>query len=368
MPYTGGVGLYRGVCDEVAKNGMIGFRLTGPTVAEQCNDGEIVRLQPDARIVLGMLAEMKLPAIESLGYAGARAFVGQFNAGRPFGRPVGEVVDGEYPGAAGPMRYRLYRPASPGPHPIVVYYHGGGWVLGDEASDDPICRDLCRRSDLIIVSVDYRHAPEHRFPAAPEDAYAAARWVSTNAAALGGKPGPILVAGWSAGGNLAAITCQQARDRGGPEIAGQLLICPVTDSDFSRPSYSENAEGYFLTRALMNWFWDLYCSPADRSDPRAAPLRGNLKGLPPAYVVTCEFDPLRDEGVAYAEAMGAAGVPVEQLKARGHFHMSYAMVDVMITGAAGREQMTRALRRFAGLPTERSREPMARPQLTAAAE
>src|SRR5271168_5158846 len=127
MPYTGGVGLYRGVCDEVAKNGMIGFRPTGPTVAEQCNDGEIVRLQPDARIVLGMLAEMKLPAIESLGYAGARAFVGQFNAGRPFGRPVGEVVDGEYPGAAGPMRYRLYRPASPGPHPIGVYYHGGGW-------------------------------------------------------------------------------------------------------------------------------------------------------------------------------------------------------------------------------------------------
>ena len=367
MPYAGGVGLYRGICDEAARRGMLGFRLTGPTVPEQCNDGEIVRLQPDVRMVLGMLAEMKLPAIESLGAAGARAFVAQFNAGRPFGRPVGEVVDGTLEGATGQLRYRLYRPESPGPHPVIVYYHGGGFVLGDEASDDPFCRDLCRRTDMIIVSVDYRHAPEHRFPAAAEDAYAAARWVAANAASLGGRPGAILVAGWSAGGNLAAATCQVARDRGGPEIAGQLLVCPVTDCDFGRPSYSENAEGYFLTRALMAWFWDLYCSPADRTDPRASPLRGNLKGLPPAYVVTCEFDTLRDEGVAYAEAMAAAGVPVEQLKAHGQFHMSYSMVDMVITGAPGREQMARALRRFAALPADRSRTVQA-PLSAAAAE
>jgi len=128
----------------------------------------------------------------------------------------------------------------------------------------------------------------------------------------------------------------------------------VIDCDFTRPSYSENAEGYFLTRALMNWFWDLYCSPADRTDPRVSPLRGNFAGLPQAFVVTCEFDPLRDEGVAYADAMAAAGVPVEQLKARGQFHMTYSMVDMIITGAAGRAQMARALRRFAGLPAERS--------------
>jgi cation diffusion facilitator CzcD-associated flavoprotein CzcO/acetyl esterase/lipase len=365
MPYTGGVGLYRGICDEAVQRGMIGFRLTGPTVPEQCNDEEIVRVQPDVRAVLGMLAELKLPAIESLGAAGARAFVAQFNAGRPFGRPVGEIVDGTFDGAEGPLRYRLYRPDSPGPHPVVVYYHGGGWVLGDEVSDDPLCRDLCRRSDMIIASVDYRHAPEHRFPAAAEDGYAAARWAAANAVALGGRPGPIVVAGWSAGGNVAAVTCQFARDRGGPEIAGQLLICPVTDADFTRPSYSENADGYFLTRALMHWFWDLYCSPADRADPRVSPLRGNLAGLPPAYVVTCEFDPLRDEGVAYAEAMAAAGVPVEQLKARGHFHMTYAMVDVIITGAPGRDQMARALRRFAGLSADRTLS--AQPPLTAQA-
>ena len=178
------------------------------------------------------------------------------------------------------------------------------------------------------------------------------RKIAEHAAEPGGRPGPVLVAGWSAGGNITAVTCQLARDRGGPEIAGQLLVCPVTDCSFDRPSYNDNATGYFLTRSLMYWFWDLYCSPADRTDPRVSPLRGKVAGLPPAFVVTCEFDPLRDEGVAYAEAMAASGVEVEQLKARGHFHSSFAMVDVVITGAPGREQMARALRRFAGLPQE----------------
>jgi acetyl esterase/lipase len=165
-----------------------------------------------------------------------------------------------------------------------------------------------------------------------------------------------MVAGWSAGGNVAAVTCQLARDRGGPAIAGQLLLCPVTDCAAERPSYEENATGYFLTRALMYWFKDLYCSPADRSDPRASPLHGKLSGLPPALVVTCEFDPLRDEGVAYAEALAASGVPVEQLKAHGHFHSSFTMVDVVITGVSGRARMADALRQFAGLPPERKGE------------
>ena len=350
MPYTGGVGPYRSICNEVVSRGMLGFRLTGPNVAEQCNDGEIVRLQPDVRLVLGMLAEMNLPPIESLGAQGARDFVTEFNKGRPAGRPVGEVGDGTLQGADGPLPYRLYRPATPGPHPIVVYFHGGGWVLGDEQSDDPFCRDMCRRSGMIFVSVGYRHAPEHRFPAAAEDGYAATRWIAEHAAELGGRPGPVLVAGWSAGGNIAAVTCQLARDRGGPQIAGQLLVCPVTDCRFDRPSYTDNATGYFLTRSLMYWFWDIYCSPADRTDPRVSPLRGKLAGLPPAFVATCEFDPLRDEGIAYAEALAAAGVPVEQLKARGHFHSSLMMVDVVITGVSGRAKMAEALRGFAGLP------------------
>jgi cation diffusion facilitator CzcD-associated flavoprotein CzcO/acetyl esterase/lipase len=353
MPYTGGVGPYRTICDEVVSRGMLGFKLTGPNGVQQCNDGEVVRLQPDARLVLGMLADLKLPPIESLGAAGARAFVAQFNATRPAGRPVGEVVDGTLAGAGGPLAWRLYRPATPGPHAIVVYFHGGGWVLGDSQSDDPFCRDLCQRSGMIVLSVDYRHAPEHRFPAAAEDGHAALRWVADHAAALGGRPGPLLVAGWSAGGNIAAVTCQLARDRGGPAIAGQLLVCPVTDGTSERPSYSENATGYFLTRSLMYWFWDLYCAPADRSDPRASPLLGSLEGLPPAFIVTAEFDPLRDEGIAYAEALAAAGVPVEQLQARGHIHSSFTMVDVIATAVSGREKMAQALKRFAGLQDPR---------------
>ena len=358
MPYTGGVGPYRSICNEVVGRGMLGFRLSGPDVAEQCNDGEVVRLQPDVRLVLGMLAETNLPQIEQLGAQGARDFLTEFNKGRPAGRPVGEVGSGALQGADGPLPYRLYRPATPGPHPIVVYFHGGGWVLGDEQSDDPFCRDLCRRSGMIVVSVGYRHAPEHRFPAAAEDGYAATRWIAEHAAELGGKPGPVLVAGWSAGANIAAVTCQLARDRGGPQIAGQLLVCPVTDCRFDRPSYTDNAVGYFVTRSLMFWFWDIYCSPADRADPRVSPLRGNLAGLPPAFVATCEFDPLRDEGIEYAEALAVAGVPVEQLHARGHIHTSLMMVDVVITGVSGRAKMAEALRGFAGLSRklEESRE------------
>jgi cation diffusion facilitator CzcD-associated flavoprotein CzcO/acetyl esterase/lipase len=350
MPYTGGVGPYRSICNEVVTRGMLGFSLTGPEGAEQCNDGEIVRLQPDVRLVLNMLAEMNLPPIESLGAQGARDFVAEFNKSRPPGRPVGEIVDGTLPLNEGSLPYRLFRPATPGPHPIAVYFHGGGWVLGDEQSDDPFCCDICRRTGMIVISVGYRHAPEHRFPTAAEDGYAATRWIAEHAAELGGRPGPVTVAGWSAGANIAAVTCQLARDRGGPEIAGQVLICPVTDCTFDRTSYNDNATGYFLTRSLMFWFWDIYCSPADRTDPRASPLRGKLAGLPPAFVVTCEFDPLRDEGIAYAEAMAVAGVQVEQLQARGHFHSSFTMVDVVITGVRGRARMAEALRRFAGLP------------------
>ncbi|QQN62998.1 alpha/beta hydrolase fold domain-containing protein [Bradyrhizobium diazoefficiens] len=350
MPYTGGVGPYRSICDEVVSRGMLGFKLTGPDGTVQCNDGEVVRLQPDVRLVLNLLASLNLPPIESMGAIGARAFVNEFNKGRPAGRPIGGIVDGTLPGADGPLSYRLYKPATPGPHQVVVYFHGGGWVLGDEQSDEPFCRDMVRRTGMIFVSVGYRHAPEHRFPAAAEDGYAATRWIAEHLAELGGKPGPVLVAGWSAGGNIATVTCQLARDRGGPDIAGQLLVCPVTDCDFDRPSYNDNAIGYFLTRSLMYWFWDLYCSPADRTDPRVSPLRGKVSGLPPALVVTCEFDPLRDEGIAYADAMAAAGVPVEQLRARGHFHSSLMMVDVVITGVQGRLRMAEALRRFAGLP------------------
>jgi acetyl esterase/lipase len=284
--------------------------------------------------------------METLSADEARAMMAASAESLPPSPEVGEVTDGVLPGAAGDLPYRLYRPASPGPHPVVVYYHGGGWVLGNLDSDDPLCRDLCVRSDAIIVSVNYRHAPEIRFPAAADDAYAALRWAAGHAGELGGVPGEVAVAGWSAGGNVAAVACQMARDAGGPDVSGQLLICPVTDSDLTRPSYAENGDGYVLTTELMRWFWDYYADPDDRVDPRAAPLRGNLDGLPPACVVTADFDPLRDEGLAYADALESAGTTVRRVRARGHTHTSTTMVGVVISGASVRAGMAAALGGF----------------------
>jgi acetyl esterase/lipase len=168
---------------------------------------------------------------------------------------------------------------------------------------------------------------------------------------LGGIPGHLSVAGWSAGGNLATVVCQRSlagggSAAGGPHIVAQLLLCPVTDCDLLTESYVSNGEGYVLTSALMNWFWDSYCDPADRSDPLASPARGQLAGLPPAVVVTAEFDPLRDEGNAYAAALSAAGVPVTHVQARGHTHTSLPMVDVVISGAPVRAEMFAAFRSY----------------------
>jgi cation diffusion facilitator CzcD-associated flavoprotein CzcO/acetyl esterase/lipase len=346
LPYIGGVDRYRKACDEVVEQGYLGFRLQGPD-RTQCNDGVIRRLQPDVAIVLEMIESLGLPAIESMSPQAVRAFIDAMDAQRPPGPAVGECLDGRLPGVAGYLNYRLYRPATAGPHPVVVYYHGGGWVFGGCASDDPLCRDLCVRSDSIIVSVDYRHAPESPFPAAVEDAFAALQWVAAHAEILGGQSGPVSVAGWSAGANLATVVCRLARDNGGPAIAGQLLIAPVTDTDLTRRSYEENGERYMLTKAIMHWFFDHYVDPANRTDPRVAPLQADdLSDLPPAAVVTCEFDPLRDEGAAYAAALSAAGGAVQHIAARGHTHNSLTQVDLVISGEPYRQRMAEALRRF----------------------
>jgi cation diffusion facilitator CzcD-associated flavoprotein CzcO/acetyl esterase/lipase len=350
LPYVGGVDAYRTICDEVVAADYVGFERRGPG-GTRTNDGVIRRLQPDVALVLNLVASLNLPPIETMTVEQARAFVVATAAERPPGPEVAEIVDGTLPGAAGELAYRLYRPHGHGPHPVVVYYHGGGWVLGSHDSDDPFCRDLCVRTGAVVVSVDYRHAPEHRFPAAAEDAFAALQWVAAKTIELGGIPGQLAVAGWSAGGNLAAVVSRLARDHGGPELAGQLLLTPVTDSDLTRASYADNADGYVLTTALMRWFWDHYAGEGDRTDPRAAPLRAaDLSNLPPAVVVTAEFDPLRDEGVAYAEAMAAAGVPVQQINARGHLHTSLTMVDVVLSGARVRDEMARALQQLLTVP------------------
>ncbi|POX89024.1 steroid monooxygenase [Mycobacterium kansasii] len=349
MAYAAGVDFYRMACDEVAARDYLGFALSGPGGAH-CNDGVIRRLQPDVQMVLEQMALLDLPPMESLPPEQARALMNEMNVARPWGPDVGEIVDGSLPGAAGDLAYRLYRPASPGPnllHPLVVYFHGGGWVLGDQTSDDPLCRDLCVRSDTLIVSVNYRHAPEHRFPAALDDGWAAVRWVAEHAEELGGIPGRLAVCGWSAGAGIAAVICQLARDTGWPAIVGQALITPVVDTDQARRSYFDNADGYGLTAPLMRWFFDHYADPEVRDDPRIAPLRApDLSGLPPAIVVSAEFDPLRDEGDAYAEALAAAEVPVRHVRARGHTHLSLSMVDVVVSGAPIRAQIAGALRGF----------------------
>jgi len=343
FPYPGGVGSYWAACEEVAAAGYLGFELTGPH-GRVCHDGVVRRVQPDVARVLEVMAAFDLPPIESLPVDQARQMMEALGATSPPGPEVAGITDGTLPGPAGPLAYRRYLPEGPGPHPVICYFHGGGWVLGSHVSDDPLCRDLCVRTGALVVSVNYRHAPEDRFPAAAEDAVAALDWVAAHAEALGGRPGPVLVAGYSAGGNLAAVAAQAATAAGGPALAGQLLLMPVTDFDPGRASWADNGEGYVLTASLMSWFWDLYADPDQRRDPRAAPLRAvSLAGLPPAVVVVAELDPLRDEGVAYAEALEAAGVPVVLLRARGHTHTSLGMVDVVLSGAPVRAEIADAV-------------------------
>jgi acetyl esterase/lipase len=354
MAYTAGVDFYRAACDELVARDYLGFKFTGRD-GSQCNDGVVRRLQPDVQMVLEQLAALNLPPMESMPPDQARAFWDELNSGRPPGPDVGEIVDGVLPGAAGTLAYRAYRPASQGPHPMIVYFHGGGWVIGHLDSDDPLCRDLCVRTDALVVSVNYRHAPEHRFPAAVDDGWAAVQWIADHAAELGGIPGQLVVSGWSAGAGIATVICQLARDAAGPTIVGQALLTPVADSDQTRGSYVENADGYVLTASLMGWFFDQYADPDVRDDPRIAPLRAaDLSGLPPAIIVTAEFDPLRDGGVAYAETLAAAGTPTEHIRARGHTHVSLAMVDVVVSGAPIRAQIADALRGFFAAEAARS--------------
>jgi len=227
------------------------------------------------------------------------------------------------------LRLRFYWPLTPGPLPAALYFHGGGWVLNSIETHDDLCQRLAHASDTVVVSVDYRLAPETRYPGAVEDVYAALKWVADNAATLGIRPDRIAVGGDSAGGNLAAALCLVARDRGGPAIAAQYLIYPITDCDLDRPSYHENAEGYFLTRAQMAWFWDHYVpSVEQRREPYASPLRAtSLAGLPPATVLTAEYDPLRDEGEAYAAALQQAGVPATVTRYDGMIHAFVKRVD-----------------------------------------
>ncbi len=232
---------------------------------------------------------------------------------------VASVEDTTVPGAAGDLPARVYRPDGAGPLPTILLLHGGGFVIGDLDTHDITARTLANGCAAVVVSVAYRLAPEHPFPAAVDDAVAAARHVAAHLAELGGDD-RLAMAGDSAGGNLSAVVAQTFRDDGRP-LAGQLLIYPVTDMTGEHPSHAENAEGFFLDLATMEWFLRQYAGHlADHADPRLSPLHGDLGGLAPAVVVVAEFDPLRDDGLAYAQALAAAGVPVQVRTFPGLIH------------------------------------------------
>ena len=243
------------------------------------------------------------------------------------GEEVAEVRELELPGPGGAIRVRLFRPLAAneargdGALPLVAYLHGGGWVMGTLDAFDPLCRALANASGALIASIDYRLAPEHPFPAAPDDARAAVRWLAANAADLGADPARLAIAGDSAGGNLATVTARRLRDDGGPALRIQALIYPVCDSALNTPSYRENTIGFGLSAESMKRYWELYLDGADGRQPDASPLQaGDLAGLPPAFVLTVRCDVLRDEGEAYARALQDAGVAVTLRRYDGAVH------------------------------------------------
>jgi acetyl esterase len=278
-------------------------------------------LAPAARTMIDQMEAAGFPPLWELPIEQARS------AGALFGTmdeppAVAAVEDRAIPGPAGDLPVRIYTPDSPEPRPVVAFFHGGGFVFCSIDTHDGTCRRLANATGAVVVSVEYRLAPEHCFPAATDDCHAAAEWVYEHAAELGGDGRQLVVAGDSAGGNLAAVVAQMARERGGPPIAYQILIYPVIDAACDSASYTENAEGYFLEKQAMEWFWRQYLGvDCDGTDPLASPIRArDLTALPPAIVVTAEYDPLRDEGEAYAAALAAAGVPVTTRRYDGMIH------------------------------------------------
>ena len=278
---------------------------------------------PDAQMkaVLDELAAFDAPPIDKLSPENVRNLPSAADAvigvlakqGKPAVEMVGDISHQLIPGPEGDLLARVYLPKGSGPFPVLVYFHGGGWVIANLGTYDSSCRALTNAANCIVVSVAYRQAPEHKFPAAAEDAYAATQWVIANAAKLKGDPMRVAVGGESAGGNLAAVTCLMARDRQGKMPVHQMLIYPIANYAFDTPSYQENANASPLNKAGMQWFWRQYLtSESDGSNPYASPLRAeNLRGLPPATVITADIDPLRSEGQAYAQRLKEAGNAVK---------------------------------------------------------
>jgi len=279
------------------------------------------------------------PRVETMTGPQLRTVIRERAVPPPRPEPVGDVLNRTVPGPSGEIDVRIYWPAaSSGPVPIVVFAHGGGFVFCDLDSHDELCRAMTNGIGAVVVSVDYRLAPESPWPAAAEDVYAAADWAVQQAGALGADPGRLLVAGDSAGGNLAAVTALMARDRDWPAIAGQMLVYPVIAADFDTASYRRFGVGYYNTAAAMAWYWDQYVpNVADRRHPYASPLQARLNDLPPAVVITAGCDPLCSEGETYAKALVAAGVPTIHRDYEGAIHGFITMASLGICTRA-REQ------------------------------
>jgi acetyl esterase len=288
-------------------------------------------LDPQAQRVVEAIAALNLKPTEDSTPEEARESIRARTAALGPVEDVAGVADHRVPVAGSAITVRTYSPGGPGPYPALVYYHGGGWVIGDLYTHDGLCRSLTNAARCLVASVDYRLAPESKYPVAVQDSYAALQWVVAHAARLGIDPRRVAVGGDSAGGNLATVVALVARERGGPALVHQVLIYPVTDHAFDTPSYVENATGYVLTRAAMRWFSDHYLERTAQSrEPYASPLRApSLAGLPSALVITAECDPLRDEGEAYAARLRDAGVPVTLTRYTGMFHGFIRMTRIL---------------------------------------
>ena len=297
----------------------------------------MVQLDPQMKAVLDQAAAAGGKPFHQMTPTEARqAIDAMFAAFRGTPVEVAKVEDRKIAGAAGQIPVRIYSPAGAGPFGALIYFHGGGWVIGNIETHDATCRQLTAGAGCVTISVDYRLAPEHKFPAGPEDCYAATKWAADNARSLNVDPNRLAVGGDSAGGNLAAAIALMARDRGGPELAFQLLIYPATDCADETSSHREFAQvspDYLLSRADMEWFWGYYLSPNDKTNPIACPaLAKNFSNLPRAFVITAEVDPLRDEGEAYAEAMRKSGVNVKLKRYNGVCHGFFSMASMIDKG------------------------------------
>lgn len=283
-------------------------------------------LHPDAQKVIDLIVEIGRPRFETVPVAEARAaYRNSREVLQPDPRPITEVRDIEMPGPGGPLALRLYRDgASAGRSPVLVYFHGGGWVIGDLDSHDGICREMAHRSGAAVVAVDYRLAPENPFPAAVDDCFAAVTWVAENARALGVDAGRISVGGDSAGGTLAVVTAMLAKEARAPELVSQVLVYPVTDLRMGHPSHGRLAEQPPIPRSTLQWFYDAYVPSRDeQTDWRVSPVLADeerLGGLPPTLLITAGYDPLGDEGLELGERIAALGGAVEDARFDGQIH------------------------------------------------